>query len=309
MNIHREHRMKPIHLQSLLGASTLSLVLLLSGCGGGGSDSGGPLPVVSSSGVTPAVKYSDSMLITLNGFNLDQPMTLTSSGCKNFTRSTTSPNISTATTAYYSCTVSGVGSQAITVTAYSTTVATVPFSINDPEVTFNVSNGAAVSGTFTLLLKPTQAPITVDNFLNYVKTGWYNGVIFHRNSPGFVLQGGGYNSGVVPGLTYPAVKTPNANIVLEDNAGLSNVQWSVAMARESAPDTANSQFFINLVNNAFLDRSGSTRGYAVFATVSTGTAFVTQMLAAPCQPAPGLVFTGECLPVPNLVITGAAQTR
>lgn len=295
-------------------ARNLSLTLLLAagllhGCGGGGSDAGGPLPTVSSSGVTPAVKYSDTMLVTLNGTNLDQPLTLSSTGCKNFSRSTSAPNISTASTAYYSCTVSGVGSQAVTVSAFGTTVATVPFSINEPEVTFTVSNGAGVNGSLTVRLKPAQAPLTVDNFLNYVKTGWYNGVVFHRNSPSFVLQGGGYNAGLAPGLSYPPPKPPNANITLEDNAGLSNLQWSVAMARDLLPDTANSQFFINLANNTFLDRAGSTRGYAVFGTVSAGTAFVNQMLAAPCVPAPGLVLAGECLPVPNLVITGTAQTR
>jgi cyclophilin family peptidyl-prolyl cis-trans isomerase len=302
--------MKTHPLQALWGALAAALTLSLSACGGGGGDSGGPPPVVTSSGVTPGVKYSDSMLVTLNGTNLDAPMTLTSAGCKNFTRGTSAPNVSTATTAYYTCTVSGVGSQVVTVTAYSATVTTVPFSINEPEVTFNVSNGAGVSGSFTLQLKPAQAPVTVDNFLNYVKTGWYNGVIFHRNSPGFVLQGGGYNAGLAPGLSYPAVKPPNANITLEDNTGLSNVQWAVAMARDLLPDTANSQFFINLVNNgSSLDRLGNARGYAVFATVNSGTAFVNQMLAAPCVAAPGLVFTGECLPVPNLAITGAAQTR
>ena len=290
----------------LLIATALSLVA----CGGGGGEPGGPLPVVTSSGVTPGVKYSETLLVTLNGSNLDQPMSLASAGCKNFARGTTSPNVSTATTAYYTCTVSGVGSQSITATAYSTTVATVPFSVNEPEATFNVSNGAGVSGSFVVQLKPGQAPITVDNFLNYVKTGWYNGVVFHRFSPGFVLQGGGYVSGLAPALTYPAVKTPNANIVLEDNTGLSNLQWTVAMARGSSADTGNSQFFINLVNNSsILDRAGSARGYAVFGTASTSIGFITQMVAAPCVAAPGLVFTGECLPVPNLVITGAAQTR
>ncbi len=298
--------MTRFQLCSLLVATTLSLVA----CGGGGGDAGGPLPVVTSSGVTPGVKYSESMLITLNGSNLDQPMTLASAGCRSFTRGTAAPNVSTATTAYYTCTVSGVGSQSVTVTAYSTTVATVPFSVNEPEATFNVSNGAGVSGSFVVQLKPGQAPVTVDNFLNYVKTGWYNGVVFHRYSPGFVLQGGGYVSGLAPGLTYPAVKTPNANIVLEDNAGLSNLQWSVAMARGTSADTANSQFFINLVNNStILDRTNGARGYAVFGTVSASAAFINQMVAAPCVAAPGLVFTGECLPVPNLVITGAAQTR
>lgn len=298
--------MSRIHLHTLLGCAALSL----SACGGGGGDPGGPLPTVTSSGVTPAVKYSDTMLITLNGNNLDQPLSLTSTGCKNFARSTTLPNVSTATTAYYTCTVSGVGSQAVIVSAFGTAVASVPFSINEPVVTFNVSNGAGVAGSFTILLKPAQAPITVDNFLSYVKTGWYNGVVFHRNSPGFVLQGGGYTSGIAPALSYPAVKTPGANILLEDNTGLSNVQGSVAMAREPAPDTANSQFFINLANNSgFLDRTTTSRGYAVFGVVDTGAAFVNQMLAAPCVAAPGLVFAGECLPVPNLVITGAAQTR
>ena len=298
--------MTRIRLCGLLMVMTLGL----SACGGGGGDAGGPLPVVTSSGVTPGVKYSETLLITLNGSHLDQALSLSSAGCRNFARGTTTPNISTASTAYYTCTVSGVGNQSVTVTAFSTTVATVPFSINEPEATFNVSNGAGVSGSFIVQLKPGQAPVTVDNFLNYVKTGWYNGVVFHRHSPGFVLQGGGYVSGLAPALTYPDVKTPNANIVLEDNGGLSNLQWSVAMARGTTDNSANSQFFINLANNSsILDRAGSARGYAVFGTVSASAGFINQMVAAPCVAAPGLVFTGECLPVPNLVITGAAQTR
>jgi peptidyl-prolyl cis-trans isomerase A (cyclophilin A) len=282
---------------------------LLGACGGGGGDPGRPQPVITAAGVTPGVKYSETMLVTLNGSNLDQALSLTSAGCRNFTRGTTGTTTSTATTAYYTCTVSGVGSQSVAVSANSQPVVSVPFTINDPEVTFNVSNGAGVAGTFAMTLLPARAPITVDNFLAYVKSGFYNGVIFHRLSPGFVLQGGGYNAGLAPALTYPAPKTANAPITLEDNAGLSNVQWTVAMARGAAADSADSQFFINLVSNTFLDRTATARGYAVFANVTTGTAFVTQMTNAPCVAAPGLVPTGDCLPVPNLVITGAAQTR
>ena len=181
-----------------------------------------------------------------------------------------------------------------------------------PQVTMVVSNGAGVSGTMVLTLD-TRAPVTTANFLAYVNAGFYNGTIIHRNSPGFVLQAGSYASPVAVG---PAAPTPKpgvgAPIVLEDNTGLSNVRYSIAMARTSVPNSATSGFFINLANNTGLNRRGpadADRGYAVFGSVTTNTALVDAMAAAPCVDFPALVFAGECMPVPNLVITSATQTR
>ena len=153
-------------------------------------------------------------------------------------------------------------------------------------------------------------PVTVDNFLAYVRSGFYVGTVFHRVVPGFVVQGGGYAQPLAVGDTLPTVKTPGDPIALEDNAGLSNLQWTVAMARTQVLNSANSQFFVNLVDNSFLDRSGSSRGYAVFGKLTAGTDFVTAMVAAPCSAWPAFFGnTSTCLPVPNLVITAASQTR
>jgi cyclophilin family peptidyl-prolyl cis-trans isomerase len=81
------------------------------------------------------------------------------------------------------------------------------------------------------------------------------------------------------------------------------------MARTNAPDSATSEFFINLANNTGLDKTATARGYAVFGTVTAGTDFVTAMAAAPCVAWPAFLPTGDCLPTPNFTITSAVQTR
>jgi peptidyl-prolyl cis-trans isomerase A (cyclophilin A) len=182
-----------------------------------------------------------------------------------------------------------------------------------PQVTLTVSNGAAVSGNLVITLTPEQTPVTVANFLAYVRSGFFNGTVIHRNSPGFVLQGGGYAGPMVAGGTVPALKPNNAAIVLEDATSLPNLRWTVAMARTGVADSATSQFFINLADNNFLNRNNAvtpaTRGYAVFGTVTAGTDLVTAMAGAPCTAWPALLGNGECLPSPNLTITSAIQTR
>ncbi len=263
-------------------------------------------PVVASAS-TGTPRYSQQLVLTLTGSNLDQPMTVTSTGCVNIVRSTTAPNISSATTAYYTCTVNAVGTQQFAVlrTAGNASLATPSYTVPVPQVTMTVSNGAAVSGSYVITLTPQQTPITVTNFLNYVNAGFYNNSVFHRRVTNFVLQGGGYDAPVVANAV-PTHKITNAPIVLEDNAGLSNVRLSVAMARTGDPDSATSEFFINLVDNLFLNRNGTTRGYAVFGNVTAGASVVTAMATAPCT-SPNLI--SECLPIPNLVVTSAVQTQ
>jgi len=289
---------------------------LLAACGGGGGDAGGPVPTVSS-GTASSARYSETMLVTLSGTNLDQALTLSSTGCKNFARGTAAPFVSTATLAYYTCTVSGVGNQAVTVSGSGVTAATVPFAVELPQVTMLVNNGAGVSGTLVVTLRPAEAPVTVDNFLAYVKSGFYNNTVFHRHgrtatSAPFVLQGGGYAAPLVSTAPFPAPKPANAPIALEVGRGLSNLRYTLAMARTNVANSATSEFFINTVDNAFLDTSGG--GYAVFGTVTTGTTLVDAMVAAPCKLSPlnfnvGFSVSTDCLPEPNLVIAGATQTR
>jgi peptidyl-prolyl cis-trans isomerase A (cyclophilin A) len=170
-----------------------------------------------------------------------------------------------------------------------------------------MSNGAGVSGDVVLTLNPTLAPATTANFLAYVNAGFYNCTVFHRHSPGFVLQGGGFAGPMSPTAAVPPLKSTNAPIALEVNRGLSNVRWSVAMARTNVLNSATSQFFVNLADNAFLDTSGG--GYAVFGTVTSGTDLITAALAGTCQAYPALQAAPDCLLVPNLTITLATQTR
>lgn len=289
-------------------ATCLALTMLLAACGGGGDEAGGPAASVSSAGAATPM-YGQPLLFTVQGSHLDTGVALSSAGCRDVVRLAEAPYASGATTAYFRCTVIGVGGQLATVRRSSddTVLATVAYSVPLPQVTLTVSNGAAVAGSLVLTLGPQQAPITVDNFLAYVHAGFYDGTVFHRLAPNFVLQGGGFAAGLDPALAVPDPKPTNAPIALEVGRGLSNVRHSVAMARTSAANSATSQFFINLANNTSLDTNGG--GYAVFGSVTAGIDFVTAMAAAPCQPYPALLGSGECLPMPNLVITSARQTR
>jgi peptidyl-prolyl cis-trans isomerase A (cyclophilin A) len=172
-----------------------------------------------------------------------------------------------------------------------------------PQVTLAVTNGAGLSGNIVITLESEKAPVTVANFLAYVKSGYYNGTAFHRLVSNFVLQGGGYAAPITATAT-PTARTPNANIALEVGK-LSNVKYTLAMARGTDLNSANSQFFINIVDNVPLDTQGG--GYAVFGAVTSGMALVDQMAVAPCTVS---AFLGNfCVPIPNLTITSATQTR
>jgi peptidyl-prolyl cis-trans isomerase B (cyclophilin B) len=121
-------------------------------------------------------------------------------------------------------------------------------------------------GDITLTLDADKAPKTVANFLAYVKSGHYDGTIFHRVIDNFMIQGGG----MAPGMKQ---KPTQAEIENEANNGLKNVNGSIAMARTSEPHSASSQFFINVNDNDFLNHTAPTAqgwGYAVFGAVSDG---------------------------------------
>jgi peptidyl-prolyl cis-trans isomerase A (cyclophilin A) len=300
------------HTPRLLAA--LAASTFLAACGGGGADAGRQPPLVTQASAG-AAKYSDTLLITLVGSRLDQPLTLSSPGCRNFVRSTTAPNVSNAETAFYTCTVSGVGSQTVSVAGGGLDLASVPFTVPVPQVTMVIGNGAAVTGTLVITLAPTAAPLTVDNFLAYVKSGFYNGTVFHRharlnNLTTFALQGGGFAAPLNSAAVFPPPKATNPPIALEAGRGLLNLRYTVAMARTSAPDSATSQFFFNTVDNPGLDPGPGSAGFAVFGAVTTGTALVDAMVAAPCNASPlNFPSAADCVPQPNLVISGALQTQ
>ena len=118
-------------------------------------------------------------------------------------------------------------------------------------------------GTFTVELFPKEAPVTVENFLRYVDDGHFDGTIFHRIVPGFVIQGGGLSADF-------ANRETRAPISNEAKNGLKNTRGMLSMARTSDINSATSQFFINLVDNAFLDNGTRDYGYAVFGRVVEG---------------------------------------
>jgi peptidyl-prolyl cis-trans isomerase A (cyclophilin A) len=129
-------------------------------------------------------------------------------------------------------------------------------------------------GSMVIELLPEAAPLSVLNFLQYVNSGFYNGTIFHRLEPGFVIQGGGY----LPDVT--AKTGLAAPIALESNKGLSNLKGTIAMARTAEANSATSQFYFNLADNPGLDyQSASSPGYAVFGRVVEGS-FVLDLFSA-----------------------------
>lgn len=118
-------------------------------------------------------------------------------------------------------------------------------------------------GDITIEMFPDEAPITVKNFMQYVDDGFYEGTIFHRVIPKFVLQGGGFSAEMKQ-------KTTRAPIKNEADNDLQNTRGTLSMARTQDIHSATSQFFVNLVDNAFLDHGTRDFGYAVFAKVTTG---------------------------------------
>lgn len=132
-------------------------------------------------------------------------------------------------------------------------------------------------GTVVIDLYPENAPQTVDNFLQYVKDGFYDGTVFHRVIPGFMVQGGGFTRNLQQKPTRPAIRNEAGN-------GLRNAIGTVAMARTKDPHSATAQFFINVADNDFLDFKSPDEngyGYTVFGRVSAGMDVVQKMLQVP----------------------------
>ena len=151
-------------------------------------------------------------------------------------------------------------------------------------------------GDIRIALNAEKAPMSVANFVQYVKAGHYNGLIFHRVIENFMVQGGGFTEK----MDQRPTKSP---IPLEASNGLQNVRGSVAMARTGEPNSATSQFFINTVDNAFLDAANSRdgNGYAVFGQVIEGMDVVDKIRALPTTTVNGQ----QNVPVTPILITKA----
>lgn len=143
--------------------------------------------------------------------------------------------------------------------------------MTNPQVELHIKN----YGVITLELDAAKAPKSAENFIAYVKKGHYDNTVFHRVIPGFMVQGGGFE----PGMTQ---KPTGAEIENEANNGLKNDNYTVAMARTSAPHSATAQFFINVSDNGFLNHTAPSAqgwGYAVFGKVIKGTELVDKIKA------------------------------
>jgi peptidyl-prolyl cis-trans isomerase A (cyclophilin A) len=264
------------------------LVAFLNACGGG---SDGAAPSVSQV-QAQSLKYGQTASIYVVGKYLRGDMVASTGTCTNPAFSSKS----TPDAAILNCKVTATGDLPISIKAANGDVlfATV-LNVAQPEVTLTTSKGVIV-----VELYPSVAPTTVNNFLGYVSAGYYASTLFHRAIPGFVIQGGGYTTG---GIKRSGQGTP---IALESNKGLSNTRGMVAMARTSDPNSATSEFFVNLVDNLPLDyQNASSPGYAVFGKVVSGLGVVDAISEMPT----GVYGELSDVPLTDVVITLAVQSK
>lgn len=265
----------------------IALASILSACGGGS----GVGPFVSQIQAT-SLRYGQTASILVAGQYMRSNMIADTGTCTNPSFATSSsPDLATL-----HCTVTTTGPMPITIKAangdvlFSSSLTVLP-----PQITLFTS-----SGNIVLELNPQVVPATVDNFLKYVNTGFYKNTLFHRVIAGFVVQGGGYMTGMVK------KEGQEAPIALESNQGLFNTRSSLAMARTSDPNSATSEFFINLVDNPQLDyQSAANPGYAVFGKVVQGMDVVDAIAAVPT----GTVSGAADVPSTDVTILSAVQTQ
>ena len=268
--------------------NALVVASLLSACGGSSVFS----PVITA--VKPqSVSYGRMATIFLGGKDLRSSLVVESNGgCIN-------PSFATSSTTdvlVLNCDVKVVGDMPLTIkTATGEVLYTTTITVLKPQVTLVTSNGA-----ITLELDPAKAPISTNNFLSYVASGFYKDTLFHRVISGFVVQGGGYVSGM---LKRTSSSSP---IELESNKALSNLRGTLAMARTNVPNSATSEFFVNLVDNLSLDyKNAANPGYAVFGTVVQGMDVVDAIAAETT----GVVKGFADVPLSDVTITLAVQSQ
>jgi len=266
---------------------SFALALLMAGCGGGT----GFQPTVT--GVKhETLHYGKSATIFLGGKDLRSNMVVDTNGaCINPSFASNS----TTDTLVLNCSVKLAGNFTLTIkTEAGVVVNTTSLTVPNPQVGILTSLGNIV-----MELDPAAAPITVNNFLSYANSGFYRNTLFHRVIAGFIIQGGGYTSGLVK---KDGQKDP---IVLESNNGLTNLRGTVAMARTNEPNSATSEFFINHVDNAFLNYSTTNPGYAVFGKVIQGMDVVDAIASKATTASNGFAD----VPLEDITITSALQIK
>ena len=285
-----------ITFTSFLNAATvLSFSALLQACGGGGTAT----PASTAATVTglsqDRLSYGRLSTFTATGTNLSTGVTFSATGCDGLAMVAGG----SATQQVFTCTPNKALSVRVGATASGSEFYNATQAVPKPRVTLTTSMGVAV-----VELEPAVVATTVDNFLAYVKSGFYNGTIFHRVIKDFMNQGGGFTA--VAGGTLTPQANVRAPIVLETNKGLNNVKYSIAMARTSASDSATAQFFVNAVNNSFLDyASAASPGYAVFGNIVSGQTVIDAMNAVATRTVGGFAD----VPATDIVLQKAEQTQ
>jgi cyclophilin family peptidyl-prolyl cis-trans isomerase len=277
---------KPLNFLKL----SIHLVLACLLCACGGSD--GFPPVVTGVKIQ-SVQYGKTATIYIGGKDLRSSLTVDTAGaCIN----PAFANNSTTDTLVLNCMVSKTGDFTLSVqSSEGAAIYNITLNIPLPQVTLITGKGS-----MTVELDPVLAPISTNNFLGYVNKGFYRGTLFHRVIPNFVIQGGGYTTGLVKQTGQ------NAPIELESNRGLSNMRGSLAMARTFLANSATSEFYINLADNLSLDyKSPTSPGYAVFGKVVQGIEVVDAIAAEPTGIANG--FTD--VPLSDITLSLALQTK
>ncbi|MEI6334989.1 MAG: DUF4347 domain-containing protein, partial [Methylococcaceae bacterium] len=204
----------------------------------------GTVSSITGSGNSWAVNVTPALGVSTGSIGLTLKAGAVSDGAGNL-------NVSVTNSSQAIDTVAPVAPKLITNAAFNALI--------DPQLTLQTS-----LGTVVLELNPEQAPVTVANMLAYANASFYDNTLFHRVIAGFMVQGGGYSTNYTQKIpTY-------SSIVLESNNGLSNLRGTIAMARTNAADSATAQFFVNQVDNKFLDYTVTNPGYAVFGKVLSG---------------------------------------
>jgi peptidyl-prolyl cis-trans isomerase A (cyclophilin A) len=263
--------------------------LVLSACGGVSSE---PSVMVSDIQANQ-LKYGQATQFTINGYSLDKVINVSTQNCKGLSLVAGGSDSSKSVI----CTISAVGLGAVSLEAKledGTVIKSASFDVPNPQVTLLTN-----LGTMLVELNPTATPISTDNYLQYVNSKFYDNTIIHRivTTGIFVAQGGWLTP-------TPALQNgKKAAIALEVNKGLSNLKGTIAMARGSELNSATSQYFFNLADNAALDTSNG--GYAVFGKLILGTEVLDAMAKVKTTTAFGLAD----FPASNVIVLSATQTK